>query len=94
VDSQPEPPREHPNDPLHGLTLKVMLETLVERYGWVEMGEYIPIRCFQYDPSIQSSLKFLRRTEWARKKVESAYLDMLWEMEQGSESPDADAEKR
>lgn len=66
-------PREHPNDPLHGITLQMILEHLVERYGWPGLGERIEIRCFTHDPSIASSLKFLRRTPWARAKVESLY---------------------
>ena len=61
-------------DPLHGVTLEMMLNQLVERYGWEEMGRAIRIRCFTNDPSISSSLKFLRRTPWARKKVEDWYL--------------------
>lgn len=62
-------------DPLHGITLKMILERLVDEYGWEVMGQYIQIRCFTHDPSIKSSLKFLRRTEWARKKTEEFYLD-------------------
>ncbi len=65
---------EQPKNRLHGVTLKVILEDLVERYGWEELGARIPIRCFTFDPSVQSSLKFLRRTEWARAKVERLYL--------------------
>ncbi len=61
-------------DPLHGITLEMMLNVLVEQYGWEEMGSIIRIRCFQNDPSVKSSLKFLRRTPWARKKVEELYL--------------------
>ena len=61
-------------DPLHGITLKAMLEHLVERYGWEGLGERITIRSFSHDPSITSSLKFLRKTPWAREKVESLYL--------------------
>ncbi|MDP7062100.1 MAG: VF530 family protein [Planctomycetota bacterium] len=61
-------------DPLHGMTLERILVSLVERYGWESLGASIDIRCFQYDPSIKSSLKFLRRTPWARKKVENLYL--------------------
>jgi len=61
-------------DPLHGITLEMMLNVLVEQYGWEEMGSIIRIRCFQNDPSVKSSLKFLRRTSWARKKVEELYL--------------------
>jgi uncharacterized protein (DUF2132 family) len=61
-------------DPLHGVTLEMMLTRLVEHYGWEEMGRMIRIRCFNYDPSIGSSLHFLRRTPWARSKVETLYL--------------------
>jgi len=66
---------EQPNNPLHGITLEMILETLVERHGWEELGERINIRCFQHEPSIKSSLKFLRRTPWARAKVEQLYLE-------------------
>jgi uncharacterized protein (DUF2132 family) len=62
------------NDPLHGITLEMMLLRLVEQYGWEAMGQTISIRCFNNDPSIKSSLQFLRRTPWARKKVEDLYL--------------------
>lgn len=68
----PEPARNP--DPLHGVTLKAMVEHLVERYGWDGLGERITIRCFTHDPSVTSSLKFLRKTPWARDKVESLYL--------------------
>jgi uncharacterized protein (DUF2132 family) len=61
-------------DPLHGITLEMILTQLVERYGWDEMGRLIRIRCFNNDPSIKSSLQFLRKTPWARKKVEALYL--------------------
>jgi len=64
---------------LHGITLEKILEELVAFFGWAELGEQIKIRCFQSDPSIPSSLKFLRRTPWAREKVESLYLFMLRE---------------
>ncbi|MEI6712572.1 MAG: VF530 family protein [Verrucomicrobiota bacterium] len=64
----------HPKDPLHGLTLETILVTLVERYGWEELGYRIDIRCFNFEPSIKSSLKFLRKTPWARKKVEDLYI--------------------
>jgi len=64
-------------DPLHGVTLKMILEYLVERYGWEELGRKVEIRCFTHDPSIPSSLKFLRKTPWARDKVESLYLESL-----------------
>ena len=65
---------EQPNNPLHGITLKAILEDLVQRRGWPELAAHIPIRCFSFEPSVQSSLKFLRRTEWARKQVEDLYL--------------------
>jgi uncharacterized protein (DUF2132 family) len=65
---------EQPNNPLHGITLEMILNELVLKYGWKELGERIPIRCFTHDPSIKSSLKFLRRTPWARQKVEELYL--------------------
>ncbi len=58
------------NDPFHGVTLEMILNRLVERLGWEEMGRVVNIRCFQYNPSIKSSLQFLRRTPWARKQVE------------------------
>jgi uncharacterized protein (DUF2132 family) len=67
------------NDPLQGVTLKMILSELVEQYGWEEMGKNIEIRCFTYDPSIPSSLKFLRRTPWARDKVEEMYLRLKLE---------------
>lgn len=62
------------NNPLHGLTLEAILNRLVDHYGWAELGQIIEIRCFNLDPSIASSLKFLRRTPWAREKVEGLYL--------------------
>jgi uncharacterized protein (DUF2132 family) len=65
---------EHPNDPLHGVTLEMILTYLVEQHGWEELGKRVPIRCFLNNPSIKSSLTFLRRTPWARKKVEELYL--------------------
>lgn len=63
-----------PNNPLHGITLKTILEYLVEKYGWKELGEMIRINCFSENPSIKSSLNFLRKTPWAREKVEELYL--------------------
>lgn len=77
------PEQEQINNPLHGVKLVDMLEALVIHYGWEEMGYYIDIRCFNYDPSIKSSLKFLRRTPWAREKVEELYLEMKREQENG-----------
>jgi len=65
---------EQKNNPLHGVKLTDILEALVTEYGWEELGDRIDIRCFNYDPSIKSSLKFLRRTPWAREKVERLYL--------------------
>ena len=62
------------NNPLHGITLEMMLNRLVAHYGWEQLGQKIPINCFTKDPSINSSLKLLRRTPWARKKVETLYL--------------------
>ena len=64
-----------PNNPLHGLTLETILTRLVEHYGWEELGRRIEVRCFLFDPSIKSSLKFLRQTPWARAQVEALYLD-------------------
>ncbi len=64
----------HPNDPLYGKTLKYIVEFLVKEYGFAELGENIKINCFTTDPSISSSLKFLRKTPWAREKVEELYI--------------------
>lgn len=61
-------------DPLHGITLKAIVTQLEEKYGWEELGKRINIRCFTHEPSINSSLKFLRKTPWAREKVEALYL--------------------
>ncbi|MGA3245862.1 MAG: VF530 family protein [Bacteroidota bacterium] len=69
--------QDQPNNPLHGKTLEMILNHLVERYGWKELGRRIKIRCFTDNPSIQSSLKFLRKTPWARKRVESLYLESM-----------------
>jgi uncharacterized protein (DUF2132 family) len=69
--------REQPKNPLHGVTLEAMLKELVARHGWEGLATRIDVRCFSIDPSLSSSLKFLRRTEWARKKVEQLYLDGL-----------------
>lgn len=66
-----------PNNPLHGVTLKAILEYLVAEYGWERLGERINIQCFTYQPSINSSLKFLRKTDWAREKVERLYLNSV-----------------
>lgn len=70
----------HPSkDPLHGVTLEMMVNALVARYGWAQLGKLIKINCFNSDPSVKSSLKFLRRTPWARAEVEALYLDSLEE---------------
>lgn len=69
--------KEQPNNPLHGVKLADILEYLVAKYGWNELGTRINIRCFNNDPSIKSSLKFLRRTLWAREKVEKLYLQSI-----------------
>lgn len=66
--------QEHPNNPLQGKTLEAILTFLVEKYGFAELGERIPVNCFLTDPSIKSSLTFLRKTPWARKKIETLYL--------------------
>lgn len=66
-----------PNNPLHGITLEKILTDLQAHYGWEELGRQIDIRCFTHDPSIASSLKFLRRTPWARERVESLYVYMV-----------------
>jgi len=63
-----------PNNPLHGITLEQIVNSLVEYYGWSELGDRIDIRCFNNDPSVRSSLKFLRKTPWAREKVENLYI--------------------
>jgi uncharacterized protein (DUF2132 family) len=63
-----------PKNPLHGITLEKVVTRLVEHYGWEKLGQLIDIKCFQIDPSVKSSLIFLRKTEWARKKVEDLYL--------------------
>jgi len=65
------------NDSLHGKTLELIITTLVNDFGWDDLGQQIPIKCFNINPSIQSSLKFLRKTPWARKKVEDFYIKMF-----------------
>jgi uncharacterized protein (DUF2132 family) len=78
-DSPSNPPPAQVRNPLHGLTLEAIVTALAEHYGWEGLGERIPVRCFQSDPSVASSLKFLRKTPWAREKVEGLYLFMLRE---------------
>jgi len=66
--------KQQAKDPLHGITLEQIVNSLLEHYGWSELGKHINIRCFKSDPSVKSSLKFLRKTPWARKKVEDLYV--------------------
>lgn len=82
----PEPPAHppagaptQPRNPLHGVTLEAMVTALADFYGWDGLAQHVAIRCFSVDPSVSSSLKFLRKTPWARDKVESLYLFMLRE---------------
>lgn len=70
--------KERTQDPLHGVTLEMIVTQLVGKYGWEELGERIKIKCFTSNPSIKSSLKFLRKTPWARQKVENFYLRAKW----------------
>ena len=78
-----QPPTPQTRNPLHGLTLEAIVTALAAHYGWQKLGELVPIRCFISDPSVASSLKFLRKTPWARDKVEGLYLFMLREMRRG-----------
>jgi len=68
---------DQPHNPLHGVTLARMVEDLSDYYGWEELGRLIPVRCFTFEPSVSSSLKFLRKTPWAREKVEALYVHTL-----------------
>ena len=77
MDRQKKSKQPQPNNPLYGVKLIDILELLVEHYGWEEMARRININCFKKDPSIKSSLKFLRRTQWARNKVETLYLNLM-----------------
>jgi uncharacterized protein (DUF2132 family) len=70
-------PSSHPRDPLHGITLECILNELVQRHGWSGMGRRIPVRCFQFNPTVKSSLTFLRKTPWARAKVEDWFIAEL-----------------
>lgn len=70
-----EEKEKQPNNPLHGITLEMMLVHLVEQYGWDELADMLPVNCFINDPSIKSSLTFFRKTPWARKKIEDIYLE-------------------
>ncbi len=78
-DDTPATPPEQPRNPLHGVKLETIVTQLAEHYGWEDLGRRVPIRCFTFEPSVASSLKFLRKTPWAREKVESLYLFMLRE---------------
>lgn len=78
---------EQPRNPLHGVTLEAMVRALEAHFGWEELGQRIAIRCFTHDPSVHSSLKFLRKTPWARDKVEGLYLYMLREKSRMQKPP-------
>jgi uncharacterized protein (DUF2132 family) len=83
--TSPEPkPAGQPRNPLHGLTLEAIVTALAEGYGWDGLAQRIPVRCFSHEPSVASSLKFLRKTPWAREKVEGLYLFMLREQKRRS----------
>lgn len=88
----------HAKDPLHGVTLEALLTALLANYGWERLAKEVNINCFKSDPSIKSSLKFLRRTPWARAEVEALYLNMLDEKQQplstNDESPWANWQKK
>ena len=86
TDPAAPPPPAQPRNPLHGLTLEAIVTGLVEEYGWQGLDERIPLRCFAFEPSIKSSLKFLRKTPWAREKVEGLYLFMLREQRRDAQS--------
>ena len=80
----PAPAVQQPGNPLHGVTLEAIVTALSAHYGWEELAQRIPIRCFESEPSVSSSLKFLRKTPWAREKVEGLYLFMLREIRRDS----------
>jgi len=81
---------EQPKNPLHGITLERIVRELYEEFGWEELGEIIKIDCFNFDPSIKSSLKFLRKTDWARKKVEKLYIKTIC-LKPGEDSSEAES---
>ena len=83
--TSPTPPAQ-PRNPLHGLTLETIVTALVAHYGWEDLGRRIPVRCFTSEASVSSSLKFLRKTPWAREKVEGLYLFMLRDQRRGQSS--------
>jgi uncharacterized protein (DUF2132 family) len=78
--ADPSSPHAQARNPLHGVTLETMIKALVAHFGWDELARRIPVRCFALDPSVTSSLKFLRKTPWAREKVEGLYLFVLREI--------------
>lgn len=84
MSDEPAAPASQPRNPLHGVTLEAMLQALVAHFGWPGLAEQMPVRCFSLDPSIRSSLKFLRKTPWAREQVEQLYLFMLREQRRGA----------
>ena len=89
--TKPAPtPASHPRDPLHGITLERIINELLAQHGWAEMGERIPIRCFQLNPSVKSSLTFLRKTPWARQKVEAWFLYEQRRRQDEKADPEAD----
>jgi uncharacterized protein (DUF2132 family) len=84
TDTKAEAAPAQPRNPLHGMTLEAVVTALVEGYGWEGLAERIPVRCFSFEPSVASSLKFLRKTPWARDKVEGLYLFMLRDIKRRS----------
>jgi uncharacterized protein (DUF2132 family) len=84
TENGPASPKPQARNPLHGLTLEAIVTALADHYGWEELGQRIPVRCFNVDPSVGSSLRFLRKTPWAREKVEGLYLFMLREERRAS----------
>lgn len=81
----PAPAKVQARNPLHGKTLESIVTELADHYGWEDLGQRIPVRCFTFEPSVNSSLKFLRKTPWAREKVEGLYLFMLREIRRGGQ---------
>jgi uncharacterized protein (DUF2132 family) len=74
-----------PNNPLHGIKLKQVVEDLVNYYGWEQLSFHVDVNCFKNDPSVKSSLKFLRRHQWARDQVEDLWVEVIWPMKKGSD---------
>ena len=94
VHTTPKSQSEQPRNPLHGITLEVMVTALAAHYGWAGLGERVPLRCFTSDASVASSLKLLRKTPWAREKVESLYLFMLRDVRRDSNRDSKRGSKR